>query len=532
MSVALARERQRVIIVDVSNLRDRRRGAERAPLRVSETGEVKHETLANWVFIESAISAIREIALHSAVILVADKSLGHKFSIDQRRDERFFRHAELHWSHPDFIYALPSKRELAAWRDDGDQSHGVQADELILFLAAELNGFVISGDRFSEPQYQEYLERIDNRTFSPEIEDDGHSVVWRLVLTRDLVSRSYSDESGDLGDLRQLDYDIESLPALSDQQIVAIREEIFGDGGLENRFWQHYGRRFGIPETKYPPSRGGTRRRRPGDTMRSPSLTSRPFEMLKNVIGVGSGGRAAPVDVSSEINRRFIFAYDQPALQDAVDVHVTVLGRISDHAGSARLCWYGGNDGIAVSNLPAGVDRHDKGFVQVRGLIRKRLTRLELEVASGSVVERVDFRRVVQLLEDDVPKWQSPPLRKWHFPRLPRRSDPVPRTSRTHKPPVVPPFDPRRPRIAPPGRAWVARSSAPQGPQSPTSAPLPPTVNTLAEPPRRRPRRVTVILIALLLAAASAAGYFLTSEFRSSELESAPRPSSVVSGDS
>jgi hypothetical protein len=35
-----------------------------------------------------------------------------------------------------------------------------------------------------------------------------------------------------------------------------------------------------------------------------------------------------------------------------------------------------------------------------------------------------------------------------------------------------------------------------------------------------------------LLAAASAAGYFLTSEFRSSELEPAPPPSSVVSGDS
>jgi hypothetical protein len=115
---------------------------------------------------------------------------------------------------------------------------------------------------------------------------------------------------------------------------------------------------------------------------------------------------------------------------------------------------------------------------------------------------------VVELLANEVPKWQSSPMRKWHFPRLPRRSDPVSRASRTPVATEPPPFDPRRPKIAPPGRTWVARSSAPQGPKAPIRPPSPATVHTLVEPPRRRPRPITVVLVALMLAAAAITGFW------------------------
>jgi hypothetical protein len=514
MSEVAAREMQRVIIVDLSNLRDERPGADRATRHHSETGEVQRYALANWEYLESLVGAIHYVAPHSAVMLIADESLGYHFPDDGQSYRRFFERGERHWSDPDSIYVMPSTKKLAKWRGDRDTRHGVQADELILQLAAELNGFVISGDKFSEMRYQELLDRFQHRTYSPQIEEDGQGgSVWRFVLRSDLVGRSHADRFRNLADLRQLDYDIGALPRLDEPQIAAVREEVFGPGGLVDLFWQRYGQRFGIPKTHHSPSRRTGRRRLFG--VGTPPLTSKPFEVLKDLVGAATGGRGVPRNTGQEIERRFIFACDQHALKQAVDAHVTVLGRISDHAGSIRLCWYGGSDGIALSNLPAGVTRHDRGFVQVEGRIcrvegriRKRLTRLELAVAKGSVVERVDFQRVVELLANEVPKWQSSPMRKWHFPRLPRRSDPVSRASRTPVATEPPPFDPRRPKIAPPGRTWVARSSAPQGPKAPIRPPSPATVHTLVEPPRRRPRPITVVLVALMLAAAAITGFW------------------------
>lgn len=470
-------------------------------------------TPASWEYLDSVVAAIRYVAPQSAVIMIADQSLAYAFD-DKKSQKRLFKHADLDWWHSDFIYVMPSKGDLAEWRGDADDTYGVQADELILHLAAELNGFVISRDRFSESMYQEKLDRIQHRTYSPQIEDDGQGgAVWRFVWRPDLEGRSWTQRSRSLGELRQLDYDLAAVPTLHAEQISSMRREVFGPGGLTERFWREYGRRFGLPETTPSPSRRLSRRR-PLVYEPTTALTQHPFKgIVRYVVGAVTGGRDTPSNVG--IERRFIFACDRHELQDAVDAHVTVLGRISDQAGPARLGWYGTADGIALSRLPESGSVDGKRFVQVDGRIRNGPRGLELEVTMDSAVVHVEFEHVVRLLADDVTKWEPRHMRRWCLPRLPRRSDRTFSVSRTAVPRPVQPFDPRRPKVAPPGRARGASANTPMDhlPQAPPL--LPPAVSRVSAPRRRRPRVIMLVSVGLVLAAAAAAALVLSSRMPS-----------------
>jgi len=468
---------QRVIVVDFANLRDGRPGHRRGR-RQREDGKVKNFAYADWTYITSAISHLRQAAPGSVIYLVSERSMAHEFLNERDGARRLNASAELPCDEFWHMYMMKTRKEQADLRGDNDpkSKKGVRADDLILYLAAELDGFVLSGDFYSQPQYQELLQRINHRVFYPTLNLAGTQ--WHFADSQQMERLPVDARFGSAPRLRSLQEAIAPAPQYSDSEIREIQDEICGKGGLIEKFWLDYAARHGVAPNKKPRTRKkAPRSTRPVPTLK-PGLTGTPFERLGELVGV-----LPPTnDGIDEISKLpLVLAIDVTQLRELKNRGAVIVGRVRSDGDTQFLEWYPGDRRIRLSTNRALAQVSALDFVAIKGRVRDQDTGMVLEMPESAIVRVVPFAETRAMLVDEVSIVPAQQRRKWSLPRLPskRRHGVVPRPM-----PTTPPPAPTR------------TTDVLPIPPAPDPEFLPP------EPPRLNARLVTSIAIAAAIATA------------------------------
>ena len=498
---------QRVIIVDVSNLRERAPGKEKVEHQ-DYKGRVRRITLAEWSYIYDGVTHLAAKAPGSAIYLVADKSTRYHF-VNKTQGMRIFdANSKLPCEEFWHMYAMPTRKEVGSWLGGSDGDEGVEADELILYLAAQLDGFVITGDFLREEKYQQALNKIQHRVYWPARALDESD--WHFVDSRQIRNVPEKQRFNIMHTIPNLQSALEGLPLLDRSQINKVRDSICETGGLIDRFWLEYRLtrevtssddateqpRAPIPPTTIEPEskpepvevikgpkpepspveavgkRYRPRIRRPKPVVRT-STTRSLGDVIKENIGI-----VPPTNdgVEDDAKIPLVLACQSEAMSRHVDQAVRVIGRLRQHHGKTYLEWFPGDLRVCVKDWTPYESDINAGFVGIVGRVRQRGPALLLEVARGSEIRNYQFVDIVDLVTDQTAAPTLSNQRRWSLPRLPgwRRSVAAVRKAEQPKPvsPVV------------------------QEPRPPV--PLPP------EPSRLNPRLVTSIALAAAIVAALA----------------------------
>ena len=479
---------QRVIIVDFSNLRENRPGRMQVLTRVVD-GVARRITVASWRYIEEALLELAAAAPGSTICLIADKGIRYDFEEENGKEtfDAWRREpCDSFW----FLYVLPTRRELAELRKDGDAQFGVQADELILYLAAELDGFVISGDFFRDDQYQSQLNKFDHRVFWPAkaLNNSG----WGFASSDEVRQTPAAQRLHALASYTQLSEVIAEAPLLNAEQQRVMKESICGTGGLIDRFWLEYFERHTVkPDEKTGPTQvtdpapSVRKIKRPRPAIRTSASTS-PLDVIKEQIGI-----APPSNDGVDDDRKIpvIPACHRLTLTASVGMAVRLVGRLRQDSSGLFLEWYPGDRRVSLRGEPPPAPQTTEGFVGIVGRLAARGDKHELRINHGSGVATFGFEEVVKMLDEPEARRSVTESQPWHLPRLPTRKL---RAITTSAGTYVPP----RPKGPPPGRAV---------PTIPRITPADLAIPPIPRPPRISARLRTVIALAVGVLTALAA---------------------------
>lgn len=459
---------KRVIIVDFANLRD---GRPRHPRghRIREDGSLKHFSYADWNYISSAIGHLRAAAPGSVIYLVSERSMQYEFLKGQKGAERLNAAVDLPCDEFWHMYMMKTRSEQAALRGDNDikSNKGVRADDLILYLAAKLDGFVLSSDFFRQPEYQDLLRQIDHRVFYPTLSLDNRR--WHFADSRQMEQIPYPERFARVSQLRSIEEVIVSAPQFSDAEIRNIQEQICGENGLIDEFWSDYAARHGVvPIKKLRRGKKTPYSSRPAPALK-PGLTSTPFSRLGELVGV-----LPPSNDGIDENAKLplVLAIQSNQLRSMDGRGVIVIGRIRSDENTRYLEWYPGDRRIHLSISRELSEVSSLEFVGVKGRIRAKNERFVLEVPDSAIVQVFSFTEANSILIAETSESPALSPRRWSLPRLPGRR-PAGKVSRPSTPPPGP-----------------ARS-----PITTSVPPLPPGITDLPEPSRISTRLLVSIAI-------------------------------------
>ena len=159
-----------VILVDLSNIRD-------------QTGE-KARTARGLVpafsrsYLDGFEDSLRTLAPYAHIVFIAGRAIVSKdLWIEggkrQSSDFKWMKHRTKSKGESDFVYLMQEQM-------DGEEH--IKADELILHLAHQLNGFVISNDNYNDFNYREMLREVGHKHFGPKYDHPSDSWFFELKL--------------------------------------------------------------------------------------------------------------------------------------------------------------------------------------------------------------------------------------------------------------------------------------------------------------------------------------------------------------
>ena len=461
---------QRVIIVDVGNLRENRPGRARRERRTINN-RPQTITFADWDYINEAITQLAVAAPGSMIYLIADKSMRYDF-VNRGRGMRVFdRNGDLPCDNFWHMYVMPSRQEVARWRQDNDFESGVEADRLILYLAAELDGFVVSGDFFREAHYQPLLTKFGNRVFWPskKLDDSG----WCFASSNEVRALGASQRHAHMESLTQLESVISAAPILNSEEQRATKNAICEPSGLIDRFWldylADYDRQRGaiappqhLPPVTSPPSNSPAVITPPPPSKSSPKVqqpkpatTTSATRSFLQVVGEQLGVLPPTNDgVDEERKLPIIFVCHPLSLSSSEGSVVQLVGRVRSDTTSAYLEWYPGDKKVLLDKKFAIATQASGGFDGLTGRLWSQNGQFVLDSVGTTVSKRFRFEQVVEALSDGDFSGSTVTSRRWHLPRLPQRQREA-RMTVTSKDPYIPP----KPKGPPPGRAVRSPSS-------------------------------------------------------------------------
>ena len=169
-----------VILVDLSNIRDQ--NGEKAR---TEKGLVPAFSRS---YLDGFEDALRRAAPYAHIVFVAgraiiSKDLWVEGGRRQSTDFKWMKHRTRSKGESDFVYLMQEQK-------DGEEH--VKADELILHLARQLHGFIVSNDNYRDPGYRDLLREVGHKHFGPKYDypSDSWSFELKLHDQVDLIGRS------------------------------------------------------------------------------------------------------------------------------------------------------------------------------------------------------------------------------------------------------------------------------------------------------------------------------------------------------
>jgi hypothetical protein len=237
-----------VLIVDVANIRDH--ASETMKTRKFEGREIP---LSNLGYLDSALAALKSQVPSGTVLKVADFSLMHNFSDDERIE--FKRRTNLEPTDPQYIYLLPfqpktpQRRGGLFRRKPTDNPDFIEADDIILSLALELDAFVISGDSYSDEKFEHQMESIRDRLFVHNFNPETNS--WVFVKSNEYYSehREKRDAWDRIKSLTTIAQEIGDSRQFEMQSDFDIRDFAFNT--LIEEFWENKRGRVTVDQDRH-----------------------------------------------------------------------------------------------------------------------------------------------------------------------------------------------------------------------------------------------------------------------------------------
>jgi len=388
-----------IAIVDMANLRDN--SAHRVGFRKRKV------VPSSWDYIDAVLHSLKSAVANLTVIPIFDAGVEKNFDGFDQETTNFRK--SLSFLDPLHVYFM--------------QEHRVEADSLILKVAAETGGFVVSGDKYAK--YSEEISLINDLVFVPLKNESANRFEF-----------FYSAEFYDLrGKYRTFDdatrHEIRTVSDLVDPKTGHVADDaevlgqVFGPDGIVSRFWDQNFRvnKQGAGEKLY-------------DTPFS-KIRSLFSEPVKEKIPETSSPRAQRRTSKKKRETVLIFCDDKPQFQQFVNLEVQVVGKLGRSGEEIFLEWFRGDKTIHLKNFRTKKDL-DKNFLKISGVLKFEDDSFKLELNEDTRFDQLSFDDAVthRLSRVGAERLDMAP-RRWYLPSLTWRK-PV-RISDTVGPKIIPP---------------------------------------------------------------------------------------------
>jgi len=345
---------------------------------------------SSWDYIDSVIASLKSCVNNLTIIPIFDAGLANNFAGFDNEITNFRK--SLNYLDEDYIYFL--------------REHRVEADPLILQVALEVGGFVISGDK--DRKYSDKTKIINDMIFVP-VKNDS-SVEFEFFKSSEFYEirgkhRNFEDLMKNKVQMLKSFIDISSDLTANDS---SIREQVFGNGGIESRFWENNFR-----TTKQE---------------KKEALSYQPFANVNFSLPRLFGDKVAPkVSVRAfhktgkkvkTKERVVLFCDCLSQVQPEADSEVFVVGKLGRSGDQMYLEWFRGDKAVRIKGLYTNKDL-DKNFIKIPGVLSRGSEGFELKTAEDAEFEQLSFgdavihrlSRIVVRKEDEAP-------RRWFLPSL------------------------------------------------------------------------------------------------------------------
>jgi hypothetical protein len=378
-----------IAIVDMANLRDDSGSGglfrrERRDQRV----------ISSWAFIDSVLSSLNKVVPNLTLVPVFDAGLANNFKGEDIAVTH--RRRQLNHGDEDFIYFM--------------KEHRIEADPLILKIAEELHGFVVSGDKYEK--YSTEITNINENVFIPiKNAASGEFVFFKSSDFYELRLKQRNFDGAIENRTRTLDQFIAS-GANFRRNDFAVREQVFGTNGVVDRFWA----------INFSTSKPGERDALKSGIFKDLSM----FEFFRNAFSKNESEKVVKEEVSKP-KRRVIKKRFKPAVLfcdaldhfDAnVDSQVEIVGKLGRSGEQIFLEWYRGDKTVLISDFTTRKDL-DKSFIKISGFLSKGFEHFELAINEDTNFERLSFAdaAIHRLSRLDAYNDNDEP-RRWYLPSL------------------------------------------------------------------------------------------------------------------
>ena len=224
-----------ILIVDVANIRDHSPGTMKT--RRFEGREIP---LSSVAYLDSALAELQSQVPSGTILNIADFSLIHNFSDDEKIE--FKRRTNLEPTDPQYIYWLPLQPKRAESKSglfrkkSTNNSDFVEADDIILSLALELDAYVISGDYYSDEKFDRHMKSIRERLFVHHFNATTNSWIFVKSLEYYSENRILRDDWDRISSLTTISQEIGTSQSFEAQSDLDIRDFAFNT--LIEEFWQ------------------------------------------------------------------------------------------------------------------------------------------------------------------------------------------------------------------------------------------------------------------------------------------------------
>lgn len=420
-----------ILIVDIANIRDD--DPEHGKTRMREGRRVRMSSIP---YIDSALLALQVQVPAATILKIADYSLQYNFPDSEKQE--FLRRTNLELTDPSYIYLLPlqpkkeQKKRGLFLRKSADDTNFVEADDIILVLAAELDAFAISGDSFMDEKFNRRMKSMRDRLFVHHYSRETDS--WWFVSSKEYfsINRNMRDDWDQIKSLTTIAQRIGVEKSFDDGSDFDIRDFAFNT--LIEEFWASKKVQITVHQKR--------------------KLTSLPFRNVlpsvlttpapvKAVQVIGVAGSHPLVSLPSrEVERVPVpvvaqktlkatagrtdlalpsfYAAAVPSILKHEGENIAVLGMLVRDDGDLFVEWVLSNLRIQiVSDSFEEFPRHGE-IVRITGVIQKNGEKVSLHYGSNDFIVPVSFTELVQKrikaartseLRRLPSKWSLPPLR-------------------------------------------------------------------------------------------------------------------------
>ena len=439
-----------ILIIDVANIRDH----DPATMKTRRF-EGRDIPLSSLQYLDSALAALEKQVPAGTVIKIADYSLIHNFSDDESIE--FKRRTKLDPLDSQYIYLLPyqsnrSERKGGLFRrklmDDPDF---VEADDIILSLALELDAYVISGDSYSDEKFDHHMKSIRERLFVHQFNAASDTWIFAKSMEYYAENRRTREDWSRIESLTTIAQEIGSYRRFEAQSDIDIRRFAFET--LIEEFWADrraritidQGRRLTSNPLKNLISSISLRPQQAAISSRSidiPSPTPAAADNRRELVPVAATPLPSRTLGNAEIARRLptFFALAGPAILTYENQRIAIMGKLVRDGGNVYIEWVLSDKRIKIqAEHSLGLPRTGE-LVRITGTLIQDDSDVSLEVELSDTVNTLHLEDIVnervELVRSSQPKRQ---LSQWFLPAMTWGR----RRARLSKPFLEPGFVPR-----------------------------------------------------------------------------------------